>query len=196
MSELFSVPRITTEAWRFGLRPGWAVDLRTGTDLSQPSERKEVEDQIDRDKLWLTVTSPPCTEHSSLQRFNRPKQDPEKVEARLETSRGHLDFSMRIASKQMDELRYFLHEHPHSADSWQNGSIKKILEDKRVIYTRADLCHFDFCAVPGDPRPSRKTAGLITNSPEIAKMMDKRCQCVGLNPHAVLLNGTAKNADK
>ena len=88
VSELFSVPRITTEAWRFGLRPGWAVDLRTGSDLSQPSVKKEVVDQIDRDKPWLTVTSPPCTEHSSLQRLNRPKQDPEKVEARLETSLG------------------------------------------------------------------------------------------------------------
>ena len=66
--------------------------------------------------------------------------------------------------------RYFLHEHPSGALSWNLTAIKDLRELPGVVRVNADQCQYGATAVSGTRRgvPIKKPTGFLTNSPELA----------------------------
>ena len=67
VTEIYSQERVCKEAAKFGLKPGWSVDLLTGFNLSKKSDRQKVEEHQRTEKPVLMVGSPMCTMFSMLQ---------------------------------------------------------------------------------------------------------------------------------
>ncbi len=64
--EVFSPERVVKEAARYGLTPGWSLDLKTGWDLNREEDRRRAKDIIEKDQPLLVVGSPVCTPFSRL----------------------------------------------------------------------------------------------------------------------------------
>ena len=82
VSELFSPPRVTAELGRLpymSLVGGSCFDLRRDAngvawDFRKSADRERARAQIRREKPFLVVGSPPCTEFSSVQNLNRQRR--------------------------------------------------------------------------------------------------------------------------
>ena len=73
--------------------------------------------KVDEEEPALLVTSPICTPFSVMMRWCGI--DPDKFEEKLAEGRRHLSISMEGCKKQHLAGRLFLHEHPHTASSWE-----------------------------------------------------------------------------
>ena len=78
------------------------------------------------------IGSPPCTYFSMLQELNKLNQrHSEKCLARLNDNLvkaiDHIKFCIKLYKMQMDAGRYWLHEHPWSAKSWQIPEMEELL---------------------------------------------------------------------
>ena len=60
----------------------------------------------------------------------------------LEKAIKHIEFCITLYKMQMDEGRYWLHEHPWGAKSWQIPAMEELLKDPRVHVAYADQCQF------------------------------------------------------
>ena len=65
--EIYSPPRVTVQAKKYGLRSGEAMDLATGYDFNNPEDREQVWEALERDRPALVVGSPECRMFSGLQ---------------------------------------------------------------------------------------------------------------------------------
>ena len=65
--EVFSPPRVTAEAARFGMSAGDAMDLTTGWGFNIPEHRHKAEQYADQEKPRVLIGSPPCVASSQLQ---------------------------------------------------------------------------------------------------------------------------------
>ena len=92
--EIFSPARFTKRASRFGLKPGFAVDLLEAKpygphkgeawDLLKPSDVQELEEMVDFEKPKFLTGSPPCDPFSSLLNMSKYRCDPHKRQASFE----------------------------------------------------------------------------------------------------------------
>ena len=71
IAEMYSPPRITEEAQRFGLKPGEAMDLSTGWDFSKVEDRNKAWRYLHEKQPKLVIGSPMCTMFSTLQFLSR-----------------------------------------------------------------------------------------------------------------------------
>ena len=124
--EVYSPARFSKQASRFGLKPGFAIDLEEAKpdgsfwDLSRPEDVEAVNQLIDRDKPVLLTGSPPCDQFSHLQNINKYRVSPDQRKIRMDKALEHLRNSCSFDRKQLDAGRLFLHEAPWSATSWKD----------------------------------------------------------------------------
>ena len=85
--------------------------------------------QSNRDKPLRTIGSPPCTAFSRLQLYNANRGDPRDKQAKLEQAKEHIRFCIKLYRLQMKKGRYFLHEHPQGADSWQMEEVEQLPQE-------------------------------------------------------------------
>ena len=192
VTEIYSPERVCKEAARFGLKPGWSVDLLTGFDLNKKGDRARVETHQRTEKPRLVVGSPMCTMFSMLQTLSG--WNPEK-QRRWEQDVGHLYWALDRYEEQMKEGRLFLHEHPAGASSWRLGRVQKLRNTPGVYEVTADLCMFGLNARNaggGVEGPARKRTRFLTNSWWIAQELNR--QCDGSHKHQHLVGGRAKKA--
>ena len=57
----------------------------------------------------------------------------------VDNARVHLQFAMDLCALQVKHHRYFVHEHPWSASSWQTEEVRKVWEMEGVERVRAGL---------------------------------------------------------
>ena len=82
VSEIYSPPRVVALATRYGLRPGFSLDLSVNDecgkpwDFTDPAQRDKAREMVTEQKPWLIIGSPPCTKFSILQNLNISKRDP------------------------------------------------------------------------------------------------------------------------
>jgi hypothetical protein len=165
-----------------------AFDLRNGYDLSDPTVQDEVMSYIAASNPDLVVTSPPCDPFSQLNiHMNYPKQDIHRVTSNLEKGRAHMAFAMKCCEAQRQRCKYFVHEHPWLCASWDLEEVRAVLAHWDVILVRTDMCRFQLEIIPGEL--AMKPGGILTNSPEIAAQLDKRCQCPPGQLHTSLFGG-------
>ena len=185
----------------FDLQPGESLDLMTGWDFDLEEHRRLAMERVKRDKPTMVVGSPPCTFFSTLQELNKHnnRDNPNWIaqfNANLEKAVRHIKFCVQIYKVQMDAGRYWLHEHPWSAKSWQIPEPKELLEDPRVEIAYADQCQFGLTApiegINGERGPAKKPTGFAGNSWTV--MEELRRKCPGDHIHVRLEGGKAKQA--
>ena len=154
--------------------------------MSKASVRAHVRREIQRQRPYLVIGSPPCTDWSALMNFNWDKMDPEAVAERKRVARAHLEFCAKLHKIQHNAGRYFLHEHPNSATSWHEESIKELCGLEGVLTVVADQCEYGLTAVGPNARgPAQKPTRFMTNAPEIVRILYKRCK--GDHRHITLM---------
>ena len=70
VSEVFCYDRFTSRCRRFGLQPGYALDLTTGWDLDDPEQMQQAEELQITYEPQVLIGSPSCRAHSQLLKFN------------------------------------------------------------------------------------------------------------------------------
>ena len=173
VAEVFSVPRVCKAAKAMGLNCGGSFDLKTGYDLLDKKVRNEVRDKLRQLKPRLVVICPPCGPYSPLQDLSKHKNM--KVFLRkLYQGRILLRFGMDIAQDQLDRGDLFVFEHPRRAKSWHDRRVQEIGAQEGVIHEDLDQCAYGLKdRISG--RYHQKTTGIMTNSPELAEKLKRRC---------------------
>ena len=110
----------------------------------------------------------------------RCPDDGQRAAAR-EAAVVHLEFVSQLYQDQIDGGRYFLHEHPRWATSWSLRCIEKISNQSGVVTVHGDQCQYgaetqSSDSVSSKGAPILKPTGFMTNSPEIAVALSRRCQ--------------------
>ena len=121
----------------------------------------------------LLVGSPMCTAFSTWQRINDNIRSPVTVAAEKKRAIEHLEFLCTLYREQMRHGRYFLHEHPAYATSWQEPCFEKLVQEKGVETATCDQCQYGSEAADGSP--IKKPTKFCTNAPELAKELKARC---------------------
>ena len=210
--ELFSPARFTPEATRFGLRPGFAVDLSEAKPygpekgqmwgLTRDRDVEQLDEVLDFERPALLVGSPPCDPFSVLRRIGAHREDPERRARRRAIGERHLHTSVRFYRKQHEEGRYFLHEHPDGADSWHDPEVLALQSLPGVYTVNGPMCKWDL-----ELEDPRRGTGLIykrtrwlTNCPALANVLDTRCTNEAGGPYHAHLSliggGLARKAAK
>ena len=81
---------------------------------------------VDFEKPKFLTGSPPCDPFSSLLNISKYRCDPYKRQASFERGKQLLHTAVRFYKKQYHEKRFFLHEHPFSATSWDDEEIRSL----------------------------------------------------------------------
>ena len=204
VAEVYSPPRVTEMARRMGLRVGWALDITTqgydGRDLdfNQLEMLNRAIRKVLQDKPLLIIGSPVCTALSKLNNSNYCRMDPMEVQRKMEYGRRHPEFCTKLYNIQWETGRYFLHEHPASASSWQEKCIQRMLCKHGVTKVVGDQCRYGLTSSDGKHTGlAKKSTGFMTNSPCIAAALNKRCKNTKqhqVHEHVVLINGGPKAA--
>ena len=206
VSEIFSPPRVSAQAQLVGLRPGFAVDLETKRedgehwDLSKDFHIEDLFKLMDKEKPKYLGGSPPCGPFSQLQNLvDAANQVPTSVRAvRLEEGKKHLRTAVQAYRAQMDAGRYFLHEHPKGARSWEEPIVKELRDDPRVYEVTGPMCRWKMESSDAWGKGLvKKETRWLTNSRHIAMMLSGVCsntQGKTWHRHVNLINGRARSA--
>ena len=206
VAEIFSPPRVAAQAQVVGLHPGFSVDLATQRpdgkhwDLSKDSHVKDLMEIVDFEKPAFLGGSPPCGPFSVLQNMvdTQANVSQEKRAQRLSEGRKHLRTCATAYRKQMDGGRYFYHEHPDGAASWETDIMASIRSDPRVYEVKGPMCRWGMTA--RDKHGTglvKKQTRWLTNSPVLAAALEGCCsnsQGKVWHRHVHLIDGRAKAA--
>ena len=209
--EVFSQPRVAQEAAMRSysgtqLIPGWSLDLtrfdpKTGKvwDLSDKKVQSRVVKMVMEGRPLFLIGSPPCTAMSQMQNINKERRDPETVKKEIRAAEEHVRFCVTLYKLQVKNRRYFVHEHPAGASSWQMKEMIELVMMTGVDVTTFDMCCFGMVATQdGEEGPVRKRTKLASNSKEIHKRVNRKCpNDTGegeRHVHVVLEGGRTKNA--
>ena len=185
-AEYFSPPRIAPVVHRRGRNALLSLDLQTGWNFHDASNRQTGLDALTRLAiLWLGL-SPPCTVFSDLQRlFNIKRIDPAVWQSRWVAGVRLVLFAMACARRQIDEGRYFFFEHPARATSWKLDEVQAIAQVESVHVIEFDMCRFGLRSKVGDV-PMRKRTKIMTNSKSLANLLSNRF-CDGCQVHQCIM---------
>ena len=132
ISEIYYPPRVSALSERFGMRPGFALDLTVldtdgePWDFDKPEKRRRAMELLKSTRPKLLIGSPMCRAFSVLQGLNRARMGEQKWNAMKEHGVSHLKFVAELYLEQMNQGRYFLHEHPASASNWKEPEITEL----------------------------------------------------------------------
>lgn len=127
VGEVYSPPRVTTEARKQGLRAGNAYDILTGFDLRLTKDIAKMWKELRHDRPALTIGSSPCTPFSPLQAWNWPRMNFAKAVQLLGEGLGHWAVNCQVARWQYDEGRLFLVEHPLPSKAWEEPCAQELM---------------------------------------------------------------------
>ena len=161
--ELYAPPRLTKELGKtpkLSLSAGSTFDLREGRDgrrwdFTKEEDRRTARKQIEHEKPYIVIGSPPCTTFCALNvRWNYPKMPTEEVEKRKAVGRVLFGFALEIYKLQLKAGRHFRHEHPATATSWQEPGMQDLCSRPGVSVIVGDQCRYGLQArgeggVPG-----------------------------------------------
>ena len=109
--------------------------------------------------------------------INLPIRSQEERSARMKEARGHFRFVCTLYRLQHDEGRYFAHEHPQGAGSWNEDVIEHTND-----YTDAEILTIDQCQhglLSTTPEreilPAFKPTKIMTNCQGMKTTLHKTC---------------------
>lgn len=130
--EFFSPPRVCIPLRREQFRAVHSFDLNTGYNFLHFEDRARAWRLMVEHRPFFTMLSPPCTMYSTMQNANWKKMNPAIKEQRLQEAHCLLDYAMNVASHQIIQDRFFAHEHPYRATSWQRRSVLAVAATRLV----------------------------------------------------------------
>ena len=155
------------------VRPGFALDLTVAItdgrlwDFEDVVMRDRARKRLLDERPMLLVGSPMCTAFSTWQRINNKIRDPVTVAGELRRAKQHLEFCVELYRIQVQGGRYFVHEHPAYASSWQTEIMESIMKDDGVTKATCDQCQYGGADESGNP--VKKPTSFMTNAPELAR---------------------------
>ena len=190
VTEIYSPPRIAPRAQAYGMRPGISVDLETGWDLREERHVQALWRHLHQNPPLLMILSPPCTAFSNIQNINYDRMPVDKVVHLRAEGKQHLSLAMALARWQHRRGGYFVYEHPQSASSWREPEVENLLNAPDILTVTCDMCAYGM-NVDGSGL-NKKPTRLATNSPVIARRMERRCS--GGHDHTLVMQGKPKLA--
>lgn len=181
LSEIYSPPRVTAAAKslpEYGIDPGVAMDLKNGWDFDRRDHRELARRRFEETKPGILIGTTMCTAFSSWQAVNHAKRDPDVVHREWVRAMVHLRFLCELYKEQYAQGRYFLHEHPTQATSWNQPCIKEILELPHVERVDGDRCQYGQ-KDPESGDPVKKPTGWMSNAPRVLEALSDRCRGSG-----------------
>ena len=145
-------------------------------DFSKRSARQRAWQLLKTQRPYFLIGSPPCTAFSIIQKFNaRTPEGKRKLVKARRAAEVHLRFCADMYQEQVRQGRYFLHEHPKTATSWEVPCMKKPVDNPRVYKVSADMCQFGMKSTDklGEGYAKKPTM-FVTNSIEMAKGLGKK----------------------
>ena len=91
----------------------------------------------------MFIGSPECRMFSALQNLRKWNK---KAGEELEAAKEHIRFVVKLYKRQVEAGRWFLHEHPAGATSWQMAEVVKLSKELGVIINVADQCMYGLIA--------------------------------------------------
>ena len=189
VSEIYSPPRVTTEAKRQHLKAGGAYDLKTGYNLRMTKDLQRMWSELHADDPELLLGSPPCTPFSPLQELNFPKMDFEKAVTLVGEGLEHVVTTCAAAKWQYKRGKIFVLEHPLRSKAWEEECMLELMGLPEVHVCVVDQCAYGLRV---GEKLNKKPTCFITNSPHIAQELRRRCS--GDHEHDHLLGGKAAAA--
>jgi hypothetical protein len=185
VAELYSPPRVTTligSLPHVNLEAGLTFDLRMGRDgkcwnFLEAADRAKARQLISREKPFIVIGSPPCTDFSSWNtKLNHKRMSEHEVRRRKAEAETLLGFAIEVYEHQMRHGRHFLHEHPASATSWDLPAMMKLRKKKGVGEVVGHLCQYGLTTKAGESRaPALKPTRFLSSAEEVLKLLGKRC---------------------
>ena len=86
--------------------------------------------------------APPCTVFSSMQNISQKHHGTPEWQSRYEEGLLLLQFSVDVYWDQVARGKFFLHEHPATASSWDLPMIRELAEHPGVIIVTGDMCRW------------------------------------------------------
>ena len=112
---------------------------------------------------------------------------------RLQNAITHMEFVCQLYEEQHKQGRYFLHEHPMTASSWELGCIRRLAATICIFIVRCDQCQFGLTSRDAQGEGlALKPTYFMTDSAAIAKRLSKICG--GGHCHVHLMEGRAAKA--
>ena len=88
----------------------------------------------------------------------------------------HLCFCVKLYLVQIRAGRYFLHEHPNSATSWDVGCMRMLLNQPGVLRVRGDMCPHGMTSVDEQGEGLvKKPTRIMSSSAEVLNRVQARC---------------------
>ncbi len=187
VSEIYSPPRVTKVLSSMPghlLTPGFALDLTCTDsldgrpwDFDDPKKRTRARELLRAQKPLFLIGSPMCRAWSTWQHLNALRRDPDVIERELIRARVHLRFVLELYQEQIDGGRFFLHEHPRAAASWQESEVVEMLKNPEVSLVTADQCMHGAEVTYGylKGQPVRKRTGFMSNAPALLARLKVQC---------------------
>ena len=122
---------------------------------------------------------PPCTNVCAWRHLNAAKHgwSKEEIKRREDGADVHLQFVDKLYRIQIDQGRYFLHEHPDGAGSWKNPYILDLWNHESVERVTGDQCQYG--QHDGKGNPVKKPTGWLSNSKHVLRALGRRCSGTG-----------------
>ena len=176
VAEVFNPNRFGPRTKRHGLIKGESFDLELGMDLLDIRNQETVLEYLEKVQPGLTVISPPCTLYTILQNLNHARRTEEGMKTylqRLRWAKVLLQFATKVAQTVMAYGGKFLIENPLTSKAWQEKFLHELMMKDEVILVATDQCMYGLESRAQVPQ--KKPTGFVTNSEEIAKELQLRC---------------------
>ena len=147
VAEVFNPERFSKRAARFRLKTGRAFDLALGHDLLKLSNQQSILDYINHERPGLVIVSPPCNAFSSLNNLlmkfrQRNLGALKKYIKALDIGKKLLNFAMKVCELCHSLQISFVFEHPQTARSWQERSVRRLIARPGIHRVVAHQCQF------------------------------------------------------
>ena len=83
-----------------------------------------------------------CPTFSTLVRLNRQKMGEAKYQREMQQATEHIKFCISLYRLQVSAGRYYLHEHPAQASSWDLKEMQEFMISHECYLTTSDMCMF------------------------------------------------------
>ena len=114
------------------------------------------------------------TQFTQWQRLSAAKtNDKQALERARAAAIAHMDFVVLLYEEQVAGGRYFLHQHPRHADSWDLKSVRRLRSTPGVEFVHGDQRQFDVQIQHGT------FEGHLTNSTKLGEALAVRCEGQG-----------------
>ena len=180
--ELFNPGNFTACAQ--DLNPGIIVDMSIDPqmDIRVESYRTQARHNIAMSDPLIVLGAPPCTVFSSMQNIDQKYHGTPEWQSKYEQGILLLQFSVDVYWDQVARGKFFLHEHPAAASSWDLPMIKELAEHLGVLIVTGDMCRWGM-HLPEESHNQgteqsvlvKKPTKWMTNCPALASTLGVRC---------------------